>query len=160
MADNEDQEPQDNLKDLRRAADEGKAARAENDSLKRELAMAKAGIDTDTKLGKMFARSYDGELDIEAIRAEAREVGAIEGPAPTPTETATPEEREQTDLRANLASGTVATGTPDEDPFAEALAAGKAARAQGRSFEESFIAGLGPVFGAAAAGDTRVTGQR
>ncbi len=46
------------------------AAQAERDQLQRELAMMKAGVDTSSPLGQMFAKSYDGETDVEAVRAE------------------------------------------------------------------------------------------
>lgn len=161
MADNDptDQEPQDNIKDLRKAADEGRVAKAEAETLKRQLAFAKAGVDTDSKVGAMLFKAYDGELDVEAIKAEAAEVGAIKVEAPPATEPVTPAEREQTDVRTALATGSVASGTPDEDPVAISLAAGQAVRKQGGSYEDAFLAALGPTFEAALKGDERVVAR-
>lgn len=149
MADNDpqDQEPHDEPSELRKAADRGRAAQAEAEALRRELAFAKAGIDTDSKAGKMLLKSYEGELTVEAIKAEAEEIGLFKPQEPASTETATPEEREQTDIRAGLATGATAAGSPpDEDPQTAALRAGFEARRQGATHTESFIAALPEAF--------------
>lgn len=41
----------------------------------RELAFVKAGIDTENGVGKLLAKTYDGELDPEAIKTYAQEYG-------------------------------------------------------------------------------------
>jgi len=75
-----------NIKALREAAEAGKAATKELENAKRELAFAKAGIDTDTKLGSMLAKTYEGDLtDVEALKAEWNELN----PAP-PAQSETP----------------------------------------------------------------------
>lgn len=61
------------------------AALAENQALKqqveqgsaaqRELAFVKAGIDTENGVGKLLAKTYDGELDPEVIKTYAQEYG-------------------------------------------------------------------------------------
>lgn len=61
------QQQQPDIADLRRAADEGSRA-------KRELEMVKAGVDTDSPLGKMFASAYNGELTRDAIKAAWDEI--------------------------------------------------------------------------------------
>ena len=77
------------LKQLRqRLKDTG----GENKALKaqaRELAFLKAGVDVETKAGKLLMKSYDGDLaDIEALQTEAKELGVYKGPA-TPGQAAT-----------------------------------------------------------------------
>ena len=52
-------------------------AKSEGESAKRELAFLKAGIDTSTGTGKLLAKSYEGELTVEAIKAQAEEYGLI-----------------------------------------------------------------------------------
>ncbi len=52
-------EPQ-GLKDLRAKADQAS-------TLLRENAMLRAGVDTDTDLGAMFARAYEGPLERDAV---------------------------------------------------------------------------------------------
>lgn len=64
-----------NIKALREAAEAGKTARQENEQLKRELAFARAGIDTSTKLGGMLSKTWDGDLDdVDALKAEWAEL--------------------------------------------------------------------------------------
>jgi hypothetical protein len=43
----------------------------------REIAFLQAGVKTDSKLGAMLMKTYDGELSAEAIRAEAVEIGLV-----------------------------------------------------------------------------------
>lgn len=54
--------------------------------VRRELAVHRAGIDTGTKLGQLFVKSYSGDLDPAAIRSEAAELGLVKAdvldPAP------------------------------------------------------------------------------
>lgn len=69
----------DNIARLREAAKAGRSALSEVDQLKRENALLRTGIDTSTPLGRMFAKSYDGELTVEAISTAAREVGLLGG---------------------------------------------------------------------------------
>lgn len=76
------EEQQESLRDLRSAADEGRKA-------KRELAFVKAGIDTDTPLGKMFAAAYDGDLTKEAIGERWAEVAPAQPEVETTTTEAT-----------------------------------------------------------------------
>lgn len=62
-----------------RAADE---ARREADAAKRELALIRAGVDLDSPQGKLFAKAYDGDPTVEAIRKSAEEYGMLQPPAP------------------------------------------------------------------------------
>lgn len=73
------------VKTLRRQLRKAKAEAKANGELAeagkaaaRKLALMDAGIDITTTVGKLFARSYDGELTAEAIKAAALEDGVIE----------------------------------------------------------------------------------
>ncbi|HEY7821409.1 MAG TPA: hypothetical protein VIG24_01175 [Acidimicrobiia bacterium] len=55
-----------------------KAEIATGNDARRELAFTKAGIDTSQGVGKLLAKTYDGDLDPEEIQAFAQEYG-IEG---------------------------------------------------------------------------------
>lgn len=66
----QEQEPQESPAALRAAAERGRAAQAEAEAAKRELAFVKAGVNTDTPAGRMFARAYEGDLDVDKIRGE------------------------------------------------------------------------------------------
>lgn len=70
------------IKKLRKEAKQAAKAKAEAaersqeaERLRRELAFERAGIKTDTKLGSMLFKTYEGELTAEQIRAFASEVG-------------------------------------------------------------------------------------
>ena len=44
----------------------------------RDLAMARAGVDLSTKLGQMFAKGYDGDVqDVARLVSEAAELGVL-----------------------------------------------------------------------------------
>ena len=62
----------------RRLQDEAETARAqiaEATAIKRENAFLKAGIATESGVGKLFFKSYEGELTPEAIKRAAEEDG-------------------------------------------------------------------------------------
>lgn len=155
------------IKALREAAKTGKTAAAENDKLRRELAFAKAGIDTDSKLGSMLFKTWEGDLDdVAAIKAEWAELNPAQAPAPTgPPETApTPpgfqDPAQQQQHREMVAgSGTPAgeAGNPGIHPKEKAL---DILYGQGSSrampLEDRQEAALNEVFSAYFQGDTRV----
>ena len=62
------------LRKSRERAKEATEARAELDSLRRELAFTKAGI-PESGVGALLRKAYDGENDPEAIRRVADEYG-------------------------------------------------------------------------------------
>jgi hypothetical protein len=72
---------EDSLPGLRRAANKSKKLESENQSLKRELAFAKAGLPLDDPKMRYFVKGYDGEMEAEAIRAAAVEAGFYQQPA-------------------------------------------------------------------------------
>lgn len=63
---------------LRRAANKAKKLEAELNSLRRELAFAKAGIPMNDPRMSYFIKGYDGELDADAIREAAEEAGFLQ----------------------------------------------------------------------------------
>ena len=104
-----------NIKALREAAEQGRKDRAEKEQLQRELAFAKAGIDTESKLGGMLFKTWDGDLsDVAGLKAEWSELAPA---APTPVP-AIPEgfqdPAEQQQHRDKVAAGTPSgEGQPD-----------------------------------------------
>ena len=70
---------------LRKVEQENKLLRqqaAEFETLKREMAFTKAGIDLNTPMAKYFVRGYDGEVSPEAIRKAAEEASLIQPSKP------------------------------------------------------------------------------
>lgn len=55
---------------------------AEGDQARRELAFMKVGIDLSTPTGKLFAKAYDGDASVDAIREAAVEYGLVQAPSP------------------------------------------------------------------------------
>lgn len=60
------------LEELRIRAERAKELEELNASLQRDLALQRAGVDTNSEAGRIFARGYDGELTPEAIRTQAQ----------------------------------------------------------------------------------------
>lgn len=148
---------------LRKAADEGRKAQQALAEMQRELALTKAGVDTSTPTGKMFAKAYDGELDTEAIKTAATEVGAITPPVePTPVVVVDPAEVAQTQERAALAAGAqVSTFDPSQvDPRQQGWENYRTERQQGAPNDSAASGYLGPILEAAAKGDDRVLFNR
>lgn len=85
----EQSENPNDIKSLRRAANQKKKLEAELDSMRRELAFARAGLPLDDPKMKYFVKGYDGEMSAEAIREAALEAGFLasqqpqeQGPSP------------------------------------------------------------------------------
>lgn len=70
-------------RDLESRATAGDEAVAELAQLRRELSFRDAGVDPASKQGQYFMRGYDGDMTVEAIRAEAAELG-LTGESQTP----------------------------------------------------------------------------
>lgn len=155
MSDNDKDE---NLKELRQQAEAGRKAQAEAEAARRELAFIKAGVDTDSKLGKLLMKTYEGELTPEAIKAEAEEIGAIAAPASQPPaqEEIGEEERAQTRARNDLSAGNTATAADEPDPRKVGFAAFQAARDNGEPRDVAAGAFLAEILKAAHARDPRV----
>lgn len=164
MAD-EDQNDQGNndIKELRRKADEASAAKREADAAKRELAFVRAGIDTENGPGKLLFKSYDGELTKEAVEAAAAEYGITPASASstsTQGETTPPPPQHdpaQSAERNALASGSGAPNTESaEHPGSLAMKDYQDARARGVPEEKAAAAAFSRIVAAANAGDKRV----
>lgn len=151
------------VRDLRAAASRGEKARAENEALKREMAFMKAGIDTESKAGKLLLKAYDGDLaDIAALKAEGDSLGALVTPVTPPpaTETNAVSAAEQ---QAMTQRGQVASGAPpsqgvtqDKDPYVAARQGFDQALLSGDSAENAAATAFHNVFAAFDQGDTRV----
>lgn len=75
-------------RDLESRAAAGDEAVAELAQLRRELSFRDAGVDPASKQGQYFMRGYDGELTVDAIRAEAAELGLVGESQTLPVQTA------------------------------------------------------------------------
>lgn len=71
----------DRNKQLEAELAEERARRAEAEAAQRKLAFIEAGIDVNSPTGKLFAKAYDGEFSLEAVKAAATEYGLIGEPA-------------------------------------------------------------------------------
>lgn len=151
-----DEETTDSIKDLRRAADEGRRAAAEADQLRRELAFARAGIDTESKLGRLLLKTYEGELTAEAIKAEAEELGLLSPQTPAVTQ-ATQVEQDFSRARMDLASEAGTPAANEEDPYLAARQSWETARNEGAPLQDAFAAAMNPLLAAAHRGDVRVS---
>jgi hypothetical protein len=126
--------------------------------LQRELAFTKAGIDTDTDAGKIFARGYDGELTSEAIKAAAAGFNLAPAPVEPPAD---PEVALEPNEAAVLAAGAELGGTPPPaepptaDPYEDATRVFEEHHANGSRIEAVGFA-LNSVANAANRGDQRV----
>lgn len=150
---------EEDVSELRKAAEGGKAAKAEADALRRELAFTRAGIDTTTKVGGALLKQYDGELTAEAIKAEAQEWGLVQGEA-TPTSTPDPadapdysEDAKVQEMRDGI-SGNPAPNTPVEKPAIDrVLSSFEKDREEGFGQAEATNRAIGRMIQAAAQGD-------
>lgn len=88
-------------KDARREAEQ---LRLEAETAKKENAFLKAGIDLDSPLGKMFAKGYDGELTVDALKSAASAVGLL----PTSADPEVTQEIAGLERIANASAGTAA----------------------------------------------------
>lgn len=151
-------EVNDNIAQLRKAADDGAKARTEAEALKREIAFLKAGVNLESAVGKMFAKAYDGELDVEMIKQGATEVGAITPvAAPAPEAPPVVHDENQSQERMDLASQSGRPGTIEPgDPFESAMAAFEAARKSGASRDTAAASAFAKIIEAHNAGDRRV----
>ena len=110
------QDPAGNIKELRDAADRGKKATQELDAMKREMAFLKAGVDTDTKVGQLLYKAYDGELDTQSIQAEWSELVPAAA-APPPAETVDATDTQIAEQRRELTGDSVPPENQTESPY-------------------------------------------
>ena len=96
---------------LDKANRKAKEQAAELATLKRESAFRAAGIDPNDPKARYFVKGYEGELDAEAIKAEAAEAGIISPEAPT-----TPEaEMKAHEQAAQITAGADAPASLDQN---------------------------------------------
>jgi len=151
-------EDNDNLAGLRAAAEAGKVAEKRAAELEKQLLFAKAGVDTETKIGKMLFNSWDGDVaDVAALRAEAIEVGAIKGDDATQQQPGQADASQQ-DFRNMLSGGQAAGGQddPGPEPFEQVLREFHADREKGMRRNDAADLAIAKVFKKAAEGDKRV----
>lgn len=151
-----DEQPANEAKGLREVAAAGVKAKAEAEALRREMAFLKAGIDTDSKIGQMLLKTYDGELSVEAIKKEATEVGAIkvEAPAPEPFK-ADPADVEMANARRDLATGATPPDAVQPDPYKTAQDKYYATKAKASS-EDAMAEGVHHILSEALKGNQKV----
>lgn len=157
MPELEDIEDENEAPAIRQMREQLKRLEKENKDLqttKRENAMLKAGIDTNSPVGKMFAKAYDGELDVDAIKAAATEVGLAQASETTepPVEVDT-----STAERSALASGAAADDGKGVDPRANALKEAEDLQSKGAAFDVAAGSYINRLAQAAISGDDRVT---
>ena len=152
-----------NLAALRKKAKNADKAEAESTELRKQVAFLRAGIDPDaSKLAKMFYAGYTGDLaDVEALKAEAVEIGLLK--ADTEGDQEPDPKREAEDAtrardQAALQGGKPAGGEPDQgkDPRHGALEKFQADVASGADRDLAAADAFAAVINAAAAGDQRV----
>jgi len=137
------------------------AQQPQNDELRRENAMLRAGVDLTHPVGELFSRGYQGELDVEAVKDAWDKVAPA---APTPPATTEPPEGEPTaeEIVRQQASREMAGGAhppggePSPDPKEEAYKTFWDLRKAGKDRERAGAFALDKWMEAAAAGDERV----
>jgi len=107
---------------LRKKAAQADKLEAENVALRRGMAFDRAGIPEDG-MGEMFRDGYQGELDVEAITADATARGLLEPAAEGLTE----QEQAQDDVALDRISAATAGAAPPtpSDPITRAKEVGK-----------------------------------
>lgn len=150
----EDENPNEgNLAHLREQAASAKAAQDDAAAARRELLFARAGIDTESKLGKLLYKTWEGG-DLDALKAEATDLGLFAAPAPAgPSE----QDRAQQDFRrgfAGQAAGAVEAETPN--PYTAAVTGFHEAVTRGVEEERARMDAFGAIFKAGVNGDKRV----
>lgn len=150
-----EQQPTDNLKDLREAADRGRKASNELTGAKRELAFVKAGVDTDSKQGQLLMKTFEGDLTPEAIKSYQAEV--FGGGEPVTTEPDHTADAAAATARNAMASGAEVPSTESTpDPYQTAAAALNAGMAKGKGRDDARADAFAVIRQAAERGDPKV----
>lgn len=144
------------IKQLRDAAKRGEKASARNATLEKENAFLKAGINTDTDLGKLMLTGYDGELTPDAIKAWAERIQPA-GTNTTGNPEVTEDEKKFTDTRSELASGqSDGAGVPQSSDYvADGYEAFWQAQRDGKPRDVAAAEVLDRIIDAAGKGDPR-----
>jgi hypothetical protein len=99
-------------RELREGRKERQRLEDELNRTKREAAFARAGIDDTTPLGRMFVKSYEGDVSLEAIKTAAEEIPGLVAPPP-PDPNAMSADELDAQRRMAGASGGSGAGGPD-----------------------------------------------
>jgi hypothetical protein len=118
-------------KELREGRKQRAQQAAENAALKREAALARAGIDDSTPLGRMFAKSYDGDISVDAIRAAAEEIPGLLALPPVDPNAPSADELEAQRRMAGHSGGAGAGGPDSQAQFNAQIADMQARFARG-----------------------------
>lgn len=150
------------LRELRRQAELAKEKQKENDELRRQLLFSQAGVDTESKLGSMLYRTWEG-TDLAALKAEAAELGltgtGTPEPTPDPTPTVSDDERYHQQVRQQIQSGQAGHSDPaanTANPWDEGYQEFHAALGRGTPREVAGLELMQRVVGAGMNGDKRV----
>lgn len=158
--DPEDLTPEDALQAAR---DELAALRKEREALALDNAMLSAGVDLASKTGQMFRKAWDGDADVDKIKAEAADIVGVLKPTVAPVADGAdedghvrePGETDQLDERAAFGSEGGA-GAPDVNPATEAWRQLDGEIAAGARLENAASGALHVLTAAAMTGDERV----
>jgi hypothetical protein len=152
---NEDHELPETPESLRAAAREGRQAAKERDEARRELLFTKAGIDIETKLGKLLFETWKGDItDVAGLRTEAAELGLIGGTSPDPTAGQTSQQEFRQTLSGGAPAGAYTPEAPHPVDAAYEQFYGDIAKGVRRS--DAALAVIDRVLSAGASGDERV----
>lgn len=113
----ENESPEENVSELRKAAAGGAEAKRQLEIAKTENAFLRAGISLNGKAAQAMVESYKGELDPEAMRAEAKEWGITDAPAnpEAPSEDEDPKLSIADETQALQEARNAASGAPAPD---------------------------------------------
>jgi hypothetical protein len=115
---------------------------------------ARAGIDTESKLGKMLFKTWEGE-SLDELKNEAREVGLLGNNTPQSVNDDTSgQEQFRREFSAGAPSG--AYVAPDTDPRDAAIMGYHEAVKRGARPEDAALAAFDQIWTSAIAGDNRV----
>lgn len=154
--DNENEQEDRTPASLRAAAEAGKVAVAELARMRRENLFLKAGIDPEgNRAAQLLFKTFEGD-DIEALKAEALELGIKLPGAETPATDELDQSAQtmRTQLRGGAAAGGASTPTPD--PITETYEQFHADLQSGTPRDRAAVNAVDRVLRAAVAGDERV----
>jgi hypothetical protein len=110
----ETQEPAEPLDPrIREQLREYKDVKAERDQLVREVAFTKAGVPTESPVGKLFVSGYSGDLAVDAVKAAWTDLGVGQAQAGSSDSTV------HADLAAEQRIAEVASGGTSAPPLLE-----------------------------------------
>lgn len=149
------------IEDLRAAANRSNANANAAAAAQRELALVKAGVDTESAVGKLVLTAYDGELTTDAIRTFCADIpGAIPAPKeetpPPPVVEENNGNQQQTDERNRLAGESSGDLLPQGNTRQAATDEFKTAIEQGLPLDEARARQFNTLVGGAMSGDTAV----